>query len=221
MRVAHRRGRGRRPAGPPLVGARFIALEGIDGSGKSTQAERLAEALAGRGVAVTRTREPGGTPLGERVRDILLAGAPGEMSAIAEVHLFAAARAQLVAQVIRPALDEGRWVVSDRFLDSSLAYQGVARGLGIDLVLEANRAAVEGCLPDLSLVIDMPPEATAGRRRARPDRIEAEGDAFLAEVAEGYHRVAARFPERVVLISGEGDIDDVHTRVMATVEALL
>ncbi len=91
-------------------------------------------------------------------------------------------------QVIRPALDEGRWVVSDRFLDSSLAYQGAARGLGLDLVLDTNRAAVEGCLPDLSLVIDMEPSATAGRRRATPDRIEAEGEGFHARVAEGYHR---------------------------------
>lgn len=207
--------------GPPLVGARFIALEGIDGSGKSTQAERLAAALAERGVAATSTREPGGTPLGERVRELLLSGEPGRMSPIAEVHLFAAARAQLVHEVIRPALDAGRWVVSDRFLDSSFAYQGVARGLGLDLVLEANRAAVEGCLPDLSLVIDMPPAAAAARRGARPDRIESEGDGFLARVAEGYREVAARFPERVVLVSGEGSIDDVHARVMATVEELL
>lgn len=174
-----------------------------------------------RRVPVTRTREPGGTPLGERVRDILLAGDPGQMSPLAEVHLFAAARAQLVHQVIRPALDEGRWVVSDRFLDSSLAYQGVARGLGLDLVLDANRAAVEGCLPDLSLVIDMDPSTAAGRRRGGPDRIEAEGDAFLARVAEGYQRVAERFPDRVVLISGEGSVDDVHARVILTVADFL
>lgn len=221
MPGAHRRGRGRRAAGPPLVGARFIALEGIDGSGKSTQAERLAATLAERGVATTSTREPGGTPLGERVRELLLAGEPGHMSPLAEVHLFAAARAQLVHEVVRPALDAGRWVVSDRFLDSSLAYQGYARGLGVDLVLEANRAAVDGCLPDLSLVIDIEPADTVGRRRARPDRIEAEGDDFLARVAEGYRQVAARFPERVVLVSGAGDIDEVHARVVATVEELL
>lgn len=221
MPGAHRRGRGRRAAGPPLVGARFIALEGIDGSGKSTQAERLAATLAERGVATTSTREPGGTPLGERVRELLLAGEPGHMSPLAEVHLFAAARAQLVHEVVRPALDAGRWVVSDRFLDSSLAYQGYARGLGVDLVLEANRAAVDGCLPDLSLVIDVEPADTVGRRRARPDRIEAEGDDFLARVAEGYRQVAARFPERVVLVSGAGDIDEVHARVVATVEELL
>lgn len=214
------RGRGDRgrAAGPPLVGARFIALEGIDGSGKSTQARLLADALSGRGVAVESTREPGGTALGERVRELLLSGEPGAVSPVAEVHLFAAARAQLVHEVIRPALEAGRWVVTDRFLDSSLAYQGAARGLGIDRVLDANRAAVEGCLPDLALVIDMDPETTRGRRRAHPDRIEAEGEAFLGRVADGYRQVAARFPDRVVLVSGEGGVDDVHARVMATVE---
>ncbi len=221
MPGAHRRRHRRRAAGPPLVGARFIALEGIDGSGKSTQAERLAAALTERGVAVTATREPGGTPLGERVRALLLEGEPGRMSPVAEVHLFAAARAQLVHEVIRPALEDGRWVVSDRFLDSSLAYQGLARGLGLDVVLDANRSAVEDCLPDLTLVIDMAPSATAGRRRDRPDRIEAEGETFLERVAEGYREVAARFPDRVVLVSGEGGIDDVHARVMATVADLL
>ena len=207
-----------RAAGPPLVGARFIALEGIDGSGKSTQARLLADALDERGVAVEVTREPGGTALGERVRELLLSGDPGTVSPVAEVHLFAAARAQLVHEVIRPALDAGRWVVTDRFLDSSLAYQGGARGLGLDRVLEANRAAVEGCMPDLSLVIDMEPGATRGRRRAQPDRIEAEGEGFRAKAAEGYRAVAARFPERVVLVSGEGGVEDVHARVMATVE---
>ena len=104
----------------------------MDGSGKSTQARRLAEALSARGVDVTMTREPGGTEVGERVRDILLAGEPGALSLVAEAHLFAAARAELVRRVVRPALDAGGWVVTDRFLDSSLAYQGAARGLGID-----------------------------------------------------------------------------------------
>ena len=193
----------------------------MDGSGKSTQALRLEEELVARGVAVTRTREPGGTPVGERVRDLLLAGEPGEMSLVAEAHLFAAARAELVRRVIRPALDAGRWVVSDRFLDSSLAYQGVARGLGIDVVLEVNRAAVDGCLPALALVIDTPLAVTAGRRCAAPDRIEAEGAGFLERVADGYRQLAARFPERVRLVPGDGDIEQVHARVMGAVSPLL
>ena len=178
----------------------------------------LADALAARGVDVVRTREPGGTPLGERVRDILLAGEPGSMSVLAEAHLFAAARAELVRRVILPALAEGRWVVSDRFLDSSLAYQGGARGLGIDLVLAINAAAVEGCLPHRALVIDTPVPIASGRRCATPDRIEAEGDGFLTRVAEGYRALADRFPERVVLIPGDGDTHEVHTRVLRAIE---
>lgn len=208
------------PGGQPLVAARFIALEGVDGSGKSTQARLLADALAARGIAVTPTREPGGTPLGERVREILLAGDPGEIGLLAEAHLFAAARAELVARVVRPALAAGSWVVSDRFLDSSLAYQGVARGLGIDAVLAINQAAVDGCVPNLSLVIDTPLATTATRRCAGPDRIEAEGAGFQQRVADGYRQLAARFPERVRLIPGEGDVDHVHGLVMAAVEGL-
>ena len=193
----------------------------MDGSGKSTQAAMLEAALAARGVAVTRTREPGGTELGERVRDILLAGEPGAMSLIAEAHLFAAARAELVQRVVLPSLAQGRWVVTDRFLDSSLAYQGVARGLGIDAVLDVNRAAVDGCLPTLALVIDTPLAVTAGRRCATPDRIEAEGEGFQARVAEGYRELAGRFPDRVRLIPGEGTADEVHARVMDAVGPLL
>ena len=193
----------------------------MDGSGKSTQARRLAEALSARGVSVTTTREPGGTEVGERVRDILLAGEPGALSLVAEAHLFAAARAELVRRVVRPALDACGWVVTDRFLDSSLAYQGVARGLGIDAVMAVNADAVDGCLPDLSLVIDVPIALATARRCAAPDRIEAEGDGFLERVAEGYRQLAARFPERVRIVPGAGDVDEVHARVMDAVGPLL
>jgi dTMP kinase len=170
---------------------------------------------------VVRTREPGGTILGERVREVVLAGGPGELSLPAEAHLFAAARAELVERVVRPALAEGRWVVTDRFLDSSLAYQGAGRGLGIDLVLAINETAVRGCLPDLSLVIDTQIAAAAWRRNASPDRIEAEGDGFQGRVAAGYRELAERFPERVRLVPGEGSIAEVHARVMRAVEPLL
>lgn len=193
----------------------------MDGSGKSTHAKLLAAALARRGVPVTTTREPGGTVLGERLREVVLSGEPGELSLAAEAHLFAAARAELVARVVRPALGAGRWVVTDRFLDSSLAYQGSARGLGIDTVLEINRTAVDGCLPDLSLVIDTPIAAAAWRRCASPDRIEAEGDGFQARVAAGYRELAERFPERVRLVPGEGTVEEVHARVMDAVQPLL
>lgn len=203
-----------------MVAGRFIALEGIDGSGKSTQAALLADALEARGRRVVRTREPGGTPLGERVREILLAGEPGSLGPVAEVHLFAAARAELARLVIRPALDAGDWVVSDRFLDSSLAYQGAGRGIGIDAVLDANRDAVEGCLPDLAVVVDTPLAVTTARRCASPDRIEAEGEGFQERVAAGYRELADRFPGRVTLVDGTGDLGEVHARVMAAVEGL-
>lgn len=177
----------------------------------------LADALEARGVRVVRTREPGGTPVGERVREILLAGAPGELELSAEALLFAAARAELVRRVIAPALADGAWVVSDRFLDSSLAYQGAARGLGVDAVMELNRLAVDGRLPDRALVIDVPVALATSRRCATPDRIEAEGDGFLGRVAGGYRDLAGRFPERVRLVDGTGTPDEVHARVLDAV----
>ena len=198
--------------------ARFVALEGIDGCGKSTQATLLADALRARGHDVVLTREPGGTALGEGVRNLVLAG--GAMSPVAEALLFAAARAQLVAEVIRPALDAGRWVVTDRFVDSSLAYQGAARGLGIDEVWRINRPAVEECLPDLAVVLDVPATVAAGRGTGPDDRIEGEGVALQEAVAAGYGELAARFPERVTIVSGDGTVEQVHDRVLALVAAL-
>ena len=221
VRRAGRRRGVRRGAGRRLVAPRFIALEGIDGSGKTTQAGLLADALERRGLTVTRTREPGGTLLGERVRQIVLSGDPGHLTLVAEAHLFAAARAELVERVVRPSLAAGRWVVSDRFLDSSLAYQGAARGLGIDTVLDINSEAVGDCLPDLALVIDTPVGAAAWRRSAAHDRIEAEGAGFQGRVAGGYRDLAARFPGRIRLVAGDGSVDEVHARVMAAVGSFL
>lgn len=198
--------------------ARFVALEGVDGSGKSTQAALLADALRARGHEVVLTREPGGTVLGEGVRNLVLAG--GTMSPVAEALLFAAARAQLVTEVVRPALDAGRWVVTDRFVDSSLAYQGAARGLGIDAVWEINRPGVEGSLPDLAVVLDVPAHLAAGRDTGPDDRIESEGLALQEAVGAGYRELASRFPERIATVSGDGSIDEVHARVLALVEAL-
>lgn len=211
----------RRATGQPLVAARFIALEGIDGSGKSTQAALLESALALRGIPVVRTREPGGTPVGEAVRQIVLGTETGEMALVTEALLFAASRAEHVRRLILPSLEAGTWVISDRFIDSSLAYQGAARGLGIDAVLAINVAAVEGCLPALSLVIDTATAVTTERRCATPDRIEAEGEGFQQKVAAGYRELAERFPERVRLIPGDGAPDEVHARVMREVAAIL
>jgi dTMP kinase len=177
----------------------FVTFEGGDGSGKSTQAELAAAFLAEAGREVVATREPGGTPLGERIRELLLDGP--EMSAWAEASLFAAARAELSERVIRPALARGAIVVSDRYVDSSLAYQGVARGLGIDRVLELN-AAVADLLPDRTFVLLVDEATAAARLGRRPDRIEREGVAFREAVDEGYRQVAARYPERIVVLDG-------------------
>lgn len=199
------------------MSGRFISLEGVDGSGKSTQASMLADALRDRGHEVKAVREPGGTPLGEAIRDVVLG--PDAMSPWAEALLFAAARAQLVADVIRPALEAGNWVVADRFLDSSLAYQGTARGLGIDRVAQVNAPAIEDCMPDLTIIIDIAPGSAADRRAGRGsvDRIEDEGEALQEAVAAGYREVARLFPERIALVPGAGSLDEVHTHVLAAV----
>jgi dTMP kinase len=211
----------RHPAsGEPLSAGRFIALEGVDGSGKTTQALNLARALRERGLDVVATREPGGTGLGDRLRELLLDPASPPASAAAEALLFAAARAELVAEVIRPALERGAWVVSDRFVDSSLAYQGAARGLGVDLVWRLNEAAVSGFLPDLSLVLDVPVATAWARGRSADDRIEDEGIALQERVAAGYRELADRFPERVRLVPADGSPEKVAAAILGAVEAL-
>jgi dTMP kinase len=175
----------------------FVTFEGIDGSGKTTQARRLARRLEREGRDVVSTREPGGTALGERIRDLLLAGE--EMSPWAEAALFAAARAELVARVVRPALERGADVVCDRYVDSSLAYQGITRGLGVEAVMDLNRAAIGGLLPDRTFLLLLEPEEAA-RRSGAGDRIEREG--LWAELDRAYRELAALFPERIVAVDG-------------------
>jgi dTMP kinase len=196
----------------------LVTFEGVDGSGKSTQAALAAERLGGSGREVVLTREPGGTRLGERVRELLLDGP--EMTAWAEASLFAAARAELAEGVIRPALARGAIVVSDRYLDSSLAYQGVARGLGIDRVLDLN-AAVADLLPDRTFVLLVDEKTAAMRLGARPDRMEREGASFRAAVADGYREVAERFPERIVLLDGALSRDELAERIADELAVLI
>jgi dTMP kinase len=178
----------------------FVTFEGLDGSGKSTQAKLLADALAGEARDVVATREPGGTELGERVRELLLA--EGEVSAWAEAALFAAARAQLVEEVIAPALERGAHVICDRYLDSSLAYQGIARGLGLEQVLGLNLHAIGGVLPDRTFLLLVDPAESARRVGSEGDRIEREDEDFRARVDSAYRRLAELYPERIQTFDG-------------------
>jgi dTMP kinase len=192
----------------------FVTFEGIDRSGKTTQARLLCEAL---GAAALGVREPGGTPAGERVRD-LLKDAAVPLGPEAEALLFASARAELVERVIRPALEEGRVVVSDRFLDSSLAYQGGARGLGIDEVEAINRFATGGLVPDLTFLLELDAE-TAARRTGERDRFEDEGAALQQAVLVAYERLVAADPARWRRIDATRSPEQVHADVLAEVEA--
>ena len=185
----------------------FVTFEGVDGSGKSTQAKLLAERLRDEGREVVLTREPGGTALGEEVRSLLLHGE--QIAPWAEAALFAAARAQLVDEVIRPALARGADVVSDRYLDSSLAYQGLARGLGIERVLELNLLATSGMLPDRTFLVLVPPAEAANRRGDEPDRIEREGPGFAEEVDRAYREIARVFGQRVQVVDGTRNPEDI------------
>ena len=193
----------------------FVTFEGVDGSGKSTQARLLAERLRADGREVVDTREPGGTEIGERIRELLLHSE--QVAPWAEATLFGAARAQLVDEVIRPALARGADVVCDRYLDSSLAYQGLARGLGVERVLDVNLTVTGSLLPDRTFLLVVPAEVAAQRRSRTPDRIEREGDAFAAEVDRAYREIAELFPQRVVVLDGteppEKIAEDIHGRV--------
>jgi dTMP kinase len=201
----------------------FVTLEGIDRSGKTTQAMLLARAL---GPDTLLLREPGGTEVGERIRG-LLKDPTTELDPRAELLLFCAARAELCARVIRPALDVGRDVVCDRFIDSTVAYQGAARGLGIDTVEGLNAIAIAGCPPLVTVLLRIDPARAEARGQQRlasgevdgSDRFENEGIAFQRMVSAAYDELADRHPERIVTIDAEGPVERVHERVMEAVVA--
>ncbi|MEX0972934.1 MAG: dTMP kinase [Solirubrobacterales bacterium] len=192
----------------------FVSLEGVDGSGKSTQAKLLAAAL---GEGATLIREPGGTGAAERIRELL--ADPGlEIDPFAELLLFSAARADLLARVVRPALEDGGTVVADRFADSSVAYQGGARGLGTSYVLSLVDQTIDGLWPDLTVYLRIDPEVGLGRA-AGDDRFEAEGLELQRAVAEAYDEIATIASDRVVVVDAEGSVEEVHARVMEAVRA--
>jgi dTMP kinase len=202
---------------------RFITLEGGEGVGKSTQVKALAEALRQRGIDVVITREPGGSEGAERIRELLLSGSEDRWGPKAEALLFAAARADHVAKTIRPVVERGQWVLSDRFIDSSLAYQGGAGGLGIEAVRAINAFGIGDNFPDRTLILTH--EEGADRARARDlegsDRIGGRPDEYHRKVEAAFHIIAAEEPERVRLIDASGSPEGVTRRLLGAIQDLL
>jgi dTMP kinase len=211
-------------SGPLSEHGLFITFEGPDGSGKSTQARLLAQRLRGEGRAVLESVEPGGTPIGQQIRRILLDPANKELAPTAELLLMFAARAQNVEQWILPALQQGTIVISDRFTDSSIAYQGAGRGLGRNTVLELDRIACRGLVPDLTICIDLDTETGLARALARggmETRLEEQAIEFHHKVREAYHELAQCEPQRFRLIDGHGTPDAIAAKVWEQVMPLL
>lgn len=207
------------------MSGRFISLEGGEGAGKSTQMRRLAEALRAKGKTVVETREPGGSRGAEAIRALLLEGERDRWTPSAEALLFAAARADHVARIIRPALAAGQWVLSDRFLDSSLAYQGGADGIGAEAIRTLHRIGSEGLLPDRTLLLTLPAREAAARAAARDragtDRFGARDPAYHARVAESFLALAQAEPARFRIVDAAGSPDEVTHRLLAAIEDLL
>ncbi len=195
----------------------FITFEGSEGSGKSTQAERFAAGLQRCGVPCTLTREPGGTPIGESLRELLqFALHNASMAPETELLLFEASRSQLVREVIKPALERGMCVIADRFFDSTTVYQGAARKLDREMIERLNGFAVSDCVPDITFVLDVDAATAESRMRHEPrkaDRMEQQPTEFYERVREGYRQLAAREPGRIVLIDGSRDAEEIETEI--------
>ena len=197
-----------------LNNAKFITFEGIDGCGKSTQARLLLDYMNKSGVETILVREPGGTNISESVREILLHSSPGQMGDRTESLLMTASRAQLTQEVIIPNMDQGKFVIADRYSDSTLAYQGGGRNLDIEWLIELNNYATFTLLPDITFFVDIRSEETLRRLDSNKDRIEGEGIEFQARVRKTYHKLAERFNNRYVIMDGYGEIDDIHQKVL-------
>ncbi len=195
----------------------FITFEGSEGSGKSTQAERLAARLQRCGVPYVLTREPGGTPIGESIRDLLqFAPHNSNMTPETELLLFEASRSQLVREIIKPSLERGMCVIADRFSDSTIVYQGAARKLDREMIERLNAFAVGDCIPDLTFVLDVDAATALSRMQHEPrktDRMEQQPAEFYERVREGYRALAVDEPERIVLIDGARDADEIETEI--------
>jgi len=199
----------------------FITMEGPDGSGKSTQIAYLKEYFDMRGIDTIFTREPGGTPIGEKIRDIILDKANGEMCDMAEALLYAASRSQHVHQLIKPALSEGKIVICDRFIDSSIAYQGYGRQLG-DAVRVINELAIEGCMPDITFLMELSPEIGKSRIKLEyQDRLELEKLEFHNRVFDGYQEIAQIYPERFVCVDAGRPKEVVRDEIYHHIDRLL
>jgi dTMP kinase len=208
----------------------FITLEGIDGCGKSTQLELLSHALEETGADFIITRQPGGTRIGEKVRDIVLANASAGLAPLAELMLYAADRAQHVSELVRPALNAGRIVISDRYTDSTTAFQGYGRGLDLEVVEELNRLATGGLNPDLTILFDIDPQEASARLRARKSAVESErgmtrfedeAREFHNRVREGYLKLARAHTERIRVIDSSPSARETHEKVMAIVAPMI
>jgi dTMP kinase len=201
----------------------FITFEGSEGSGKSTQADRLAARLQRCGIRYILTHEPGGTPIGESIRDLLqFAPHNSNMTSETELLLFEASRSQLIREVIKPALEGGMCVVADRFFDSTTVYQGAARKLDREMIERLNSFAVGDCVPDITFVLDVDAATAQSRMQHQPrkaDRMEQQPAEFYERVREGYRELAAQQPGRIILIDGSGDIDEIEKRIWETLSS--
>ncbi len=201
----------------------FISMEGPDGAGKTTQIELLNKYLSERGYEVIITREPGGTRISEAIRGIILNKDFNEMNDVTELLLYAAARAQLVAEVIKPALSSGKAVISDRFVDSSVVYQGIARGLGINTVYDVNSYALQGVMPHFTFLLDLPAEAGLARKKkqAELDRMEMQTLDFHKKVAEGYRKLAELYSDRIFMIDASLPVDTIHGIIKDRIKGMI
>ena len=197
---------------------KFITFEGIDGSGKTTQINLLEEKLSQQGISTLILREPGGTKLSEKIREILLDRENINLSSLAESLLFVASRTQLIAEKIKPSLERNQFVICDRYTDSTVAYQGYGRGLNVEYLEELNKFATDSIQPDITIILDVDPEKAAIRMASDvPDRLESTGTHFFLRVREGYYEIARRYPQRCVIIDGSQSESEVFELVLKEV----